>query len=277
MCEMFAGAERRPVKENLSGDCTAEEGKILPAYPAAGVKSHGDETVDIVTIHALKKYFGQGPGQVKALDGVNLSIEKGKFTAIVGASGSGKTTLLNMIAGLYRPTEGKVVVDGVDLARLTEDQLTIFRRRKVGFVFQEYNLVPELTVRENILFPLLLDGSRPDGVFFSRIVALLGLGDKLNAFPHMLSGGGAQCAAIARALITRPSIILADEPTGSLDAKNGQNVAGLLKMTAESFHQSLIMITHHPEIAQLAHRLVRLRDGRIVDGKEKEENPLSPA
>lgn len=277
MCEMSAGAERRPVKENLSGDCTAEEGKILPAYPLAITKSHGDETVDIVTIHALKKYFGQGPGQVKALDGVNLSIEKGKFTAIVGASGSGKTTLLNMIAGLYRPTEGKVVVDGVDLARLTEDQLTIFRRRKVGFVFQEYNLVPELTVRENILFPLLLDGSRPDGVFFSRIVALLGLEDKLNAFPHMLSGGGAQCAAIARALITRPSIILADEPTGSLDAKNGQNVAGLLKMTAESFHQSLIMITHHPEIAQLAHRLVRLRDGRIVDGKEKEENPLSPA
>lgn len=220
--------------------------------------------MDIVTIHALKKYFGRGPGQVKALDGVELSIEKGRFTAIVGASGSGKTTLLNMIGGLYQPTEGSVTVDGMDLARLTEEELTVFRRRKVGFVFQDYNLAPELTIRENILLPLLMDEARPDGIFFSEITGLLGLKEKLDAFPHMLSGGGQQCAAIARALIARPSIILADEPTGSLDGKTGQSVAGLLKMTAEYFHQSLIMITHSEELAQLADRVVRLQDGRIV-------------
>ena len=220
--------------------------------------------MDIVTIHALKKYFGRGPGQVKALDGVELSIEKGRFTAIVGASGSGKTTLLNMIGGLYQPTEGSVTVDGMDLARLTEEELTVFRRRKVGFVFQDYNLAPELTIRENILLPLLMDEARPDGIFFSEITGLLGLNEKLDAFPHMLSGGGQQCAAIARALITRPSIILADEPTGSLDGKTGQSVAGLLKMTAEYFHQTLIMITHSEELAQLADRVVRLQDGRIV-------------
>ncbi len=220
--------------------------------------------MDIVTIHALKKYFGRGPGQVKALDGVELSIEKGRFTAIVGASGSGKTTLLNMIGGLYQPTEGSVTVDGMDLARLTEEELTVFRRRKVGFVFQDYNLAPELTIRENILLPLLMDEARPDGIFFSEITGLLGLKEKLDAFPHMLSGGGQQCAAIARALITRPSIILADEPTGSLDGKTGQSVAGLLKMTAEYFHQTLIMITHSEELALLADRVVRLQDGRIV-------------
>lgn len=172
--------------------------------------------MDIVTIHNLKKYFGKGFRQVKALDGINLSIEKGKFTAIIGASGSGKTTLLNTIGGLYEPTEGSVIVDGVNLAELTEEQLTVFRRRKVGFIFQDYNLVPELTIRENILFPLALDDSRPDEVFFSEIIKMLGLNEKLNDYPHMLSGGGQQCAAIARALLTKPAIILADEPTGSV-------------------------------------------------------------
>lgn len=166
--------------------------------------------MDIVTIHNLKKYFGRGARQVKAVDGISLSIEKGKFTAIVGASGSGKTTLLNMIGGLYEPTEGTVIVDGVDLSGLTEEQLTVFRRRKVGFVFQDYNLVPELTIKENILFPLGLDDSQPDEVFFKEIIRALGLRDKLEQYPYMLSGGGQQRAAIARALITKPAVILAD-------------------------------------------------------------------
>ncbi|KAI4441547.1 ABC transporter ATP-binding protein [Schaedlerella arabinosiphila] len=221
--------------------------------------------MDIVTIRNLKKYFGEGPRQVKALDGIDLTIEKGRFLSIVGASGSGKTTLLNTIGGLYEPTEGTVIVDGTDLSELTEEQLTVFRRRKIGFVFQDYNLVPELTIRENILFPLAMDDSRPDEVFFRKIIHLLGLDERLNQYPHMLSGGGQQCAAIARALITKPAIILADEPTGSFDARTSQNVAGLLKMTAETFHQTLIMITHNQELAQLADRMLRLRDGRIVD------------
>ena len=221
--------------------------------------------MDIVTIRNLKKYFGEGSRQVKALDGIDLTIEKGRFLSIVGASGSGKTTLLNTIGGLYEPAEGTVIVDGTDLSELTEEQLTVFRRRKIGFVFQDYNLVPELTIRENILFPLAMDDSRPDEVFFRKIIHLLGLDERLNQYPHMLSGGGQQCAAIARALITKPAIILADEPTGSFDARTSQNVAGLLKMTAETFHQTLIMITHNQELAQLADRMLRLRDGRIVD------------
>lgn len=221
--------------------------------------------MDIVTIRNLKKYFGEGPRRVKALDGIDLTIEKGRFLSIVGASGSGKTTLLNTIGGLYEPTEGTVIVDGTDLSGLTEEQMTVFRRRKIGFVFQGYNLVPELTIRENILFPLAMDDSRPDEMFFRKIIHLLGLDERLNQYPHMLSGGGQQCAAIARALITKPAIILADEPTGSFDARTSQNVAGLLKMTAETFHQTLIMITHNQELAQLADRMVRLRDGRIVD------------
>lgn len=172
--------------------------------------------MDIVTIHNVKKYFGKGPRQVRAIDGVSLSIEKSRFTAIVGASGSGKTTLLNLIGGLYEPTEGTVIVDGINLSVLTEEQLTIFRRRKVGFVFQDYNLVPELTIRENILFPLALDDSCPDQMFFAQIVEALGLKEQLERFPYMLSGGGQQCTAIARALITKPSVVLADEPTGSV-------------------------------------------------------------
>lgn len=205
---------------------------------------------------------------VRAVDGVNLTIEKGRFTAVIGSSGSGKTTLLNLIGGLYCPTEGTVIVDGIDLSSLDEDHLTVFRRRKVGFIFQEYNLVPDLTVRENILFPLALDNSRADMAFFGRLTELLGLERYLDSFPHMLSGGAQQCTAIARALMTRPAIVLADEPTGSFDAKTSQNVAGLLKLTAETFHQSLIMITHNLELAQLADRVIRLEDGRVVsDGR----------
>ncbi|MCI9120807.1 MAG: ABC transporter ATP-binding protein [Oscillibacter sp.] len=220
--------------------------------------------MDAAVVQNLKKYFGRGPLQVKAVDGIDLSIEKGRFTAIAGASGSGKTTLLNLIGGLYPPTEGTVLVDGVNLGALREEERTVFRRRKIGFVFQGCGLVPELTVRENILLPLALDKSRPDAVFWEELTGLLGLTEKLDCFPSMLSGGGQQCTAIARALITRPSIILADEPTGNFDIKTSQNVAGLLKMTVDVFHQTLVVITHNPELAQLADRVVRLKDGRIV-------------
>ena len=220
--------------------------------------------MDMITVQNLKKYFGEGPRQVKAVDGIDLSMEKGELTAVIGASGSGKTTLLNLIGGLYQPTEGTVTVHGVDLGTLREEELTVFRRRRVGFVFQDCSLVPELTVRENILLPLALDGSRPDAAFFEELTCLLGIQKKLDCFPHMLSGGGQQCAAIARALITRPAVILADEPTGSFDVKTSQNVAGLLKMTVDVFHQTLVMITHNLELAQLSDRVVRLRDGRVV-------------
>lgn len=220
--------------------------------------------MDIVEIKHLKKYFENGPQTVKALDGIDLTIEKGKFTAIVGASGSGKTTLMNTIAGLYSPTEGSVMVDGWNLSDMDDEQLTVFRRRKIGFVFQEYNLIPELTVKENIVFPLALDDSRPDAEYLSRLVSLLGLADYLDAYPYMLSGGAQQCTAIARALITKPSIVLADEPTGSFDVKTTQNVAGLLKMTAAAFRQTLVVITHNLDLAQLADRVVRLQDGKIM-------------
>ena len=220
--------------------------------------------MDVVEMRHVKKYFKDGSQIVKALDGIDLSIEKGKFTVIVGASGSGKTTLLNTIAGLYEPDEGTVIVDGLNMSKMGEEQLTVFRRRKIGFVFQGYNLIPELTIKENIVFPLELDDARLDAAYFSNLVHLLGLDHYLDAYPHMLSGGAQQCTAIARALITKPSIVLADEPTGSFDMKTTQNVAGLLKMTAATFHQTLVVITHNPDIAQLADRVVRLQDGKIV-------------
>lgn len=220
--------------------------------------------MNIITIQNLKKYYGKGEGQVKALDGIDLSIEKGKFTAIIGASGSGKTTLLNMIGALDRPDEGEVIVDGVRLSGMKEKELAVFRRSKVGFVYQNFNLVPTLTVRENILFPLSLSGNTPDMAFFQEITQTLGLSERLDAFPEQLSGGGQQRAAIARALIMRPALILADEPTGNLDSRNGQNVLGLLKLSVETWHQTLIMITHNLELAQMADRVVRIEDGRIL-------------
>ena len=220
--------------------------------------------MNIVTIQNLKKYYGKGEGQVKALDGIDLSIEKGKFTAIIGASGSGKTTLLNMIGALDRPDEGEVIVDGVRLSGMKEKELAVFRRSKVGFVYQNFNLVPTLTVRENILFPLSLSGNTPDMAFFQEITQTLGLSERLDAFPEQLSGGGQQRAAIARALIMRPALILADEPTGNLESRNGQNVLGLLKLSVETWHQTLIMITHNLELAQMADRVVRIEDGRIL-------------
>ncbi len=220
--------------------------------------------MEIISLHNVKKYYGSKENTVKALDGIDLTIRQGAFTAIVGASGSGKTTLLNMMGGLDVPDTGEVIVDGVNLSGLKEEQLAVFRRKKVGFIFQNYNLMPTLTVEENILFPLDLDGSAPDEGYLREIIELLGLKDRLTAFPDMLSGGGRQRVAIARALAAKPSIILADEPTGNLDSQNGQNVAGLLKMTTELFHRTLVMITHNMELAQLADRVVRLQDGRIV-------------
>ncbi|HIR60899.1 MAG TPA: ABC transporter ATP-binding protein [Candidatus Faecivivens stercoravium] len=220
--------------------------------------------MDIVTVQNLKKTFGKGANKVEALRGIDLSVEKGSFTAIIGASGSGKTTLLNMIGGMDVPDEGEVTVDGVRLSGLKERELAVFRRSKVGFVYQNFNLVPTLTVRENILFPLSLAGSAPDTAFFDEVTSLLRLKDRLDRYPHELSGGGQQRAAIARALIAKPSILLADEPTGSLDSKTGQNVLGLLKLSAETYRQTLIMITHNLEIAQMAGRVVRIEDGKIV-------------
>lgn len=219
--------------------------------------------MNIVTVRNLKKTYGKGENRVRALDGINLEIEKGKFTAIIGASGSGKTTLLNMIGGMDVPDVGEVVVDGVSLRGLKERELAVFRRGKVGFVYQNFNLVPTLTVKENILFPLSLAGSTPDPVFLEEIVRLLHLEDRLQAYPGELSGGGQQRAAIARALVAKPSILLADEPTGNLDSKTGQNVLGLLKLSVETYRQTLIMITHNLELAQMADRIVRIEDGRI--------------
>lgn len=218
----------------------------------------------ILQTENLKKYFGSGENEVRALDGVDLSFEKGSFTAIVGSSGSGKTTLLNLMGGLERPTAGKVILDGVDLYSLKEEQLAVMRRHKTGFIFQKYNLIPILTVYENILFPLDLDNSRPDGDFLEELLSLLLLKDRLHAFPHELSGGQQQRVAIARALASRPAVLLADEPTGNLDSRTGQNVAGLLKLCTERFHQTLVMITHNLELAQLADHVLRLEDGRII-------------
>lgn len=215
-------------------------------------------------MHNVKKYYGTGSNQVKALDGINLTIAQGEFVAIVGASGSGKTTLLNVMGGLDSPTEGEVIVDGVKLSHLREEQLAVFRRKKVGFIFQNYNLVPTLTVEENIRFPLDLDGADPDAGFLNEVTDLLGLQDIMDVYPETLSGGQQQRVAIARALSAKPSIILADEPTGNLDSKNGQNVAGLLKMTTELYHRTLVMITHNLELAQLADRVIHIEDGRIV-------------
>lgn len=219
--------------------------------------------MEIVTVNQLKKYFGKGEAQVKALDGIDLSIEKGKFTVIIGASGSGKTTLLNMIGGLDTPDAGEVIVDGVNLSGLKESELAVFRRSKVGFVYQNFNLVSTLTVKENILFPLSLAGSTADQAFFEEVIGMLRLEDRLNAYPHALSGGGQQRVAIARALVAKPAILLADEPTGNLDARSGQNVLGLLKMSVETYHQTLVMITHNLEIAQMADRVIRIEDGRL--------------
>jgi len=220
--------------------------------------------MSILQATELKKYYGTEPNITRALDGVTLSIEKGEFVAIVGTSGSGKSTLLNMIGGLDVPTSGQVVVDGKELSKLKDEELTVFRRRKIGFIFQNYNLVPVLNVYENIVLPVELDGNKVDKKFMKEVVQMLGLEDKLNNMPNNLSGGQQQRVAIARALVSKPAIVLADEPTGNLDSKTSADVLELLKTTSQKFHQTLVMITHNSEIAQLADRIIRIEDGKIV-------------
>ena len=220
--------------------------------------------MSILQTTELKKYYGTKPNITKALDGVNLSVEQGEFVAIVGTSGSGKSTLLNMIGGLDVPTSGKVIVDGRDLSTVKDEQLTIFRRRKIGFIFQNYNLVPVLNVFENIVLPVELDGNKVDKKFMKEVVRMLGLEDKLNNMPSNLSGGQQQRVAIARALVSKPAIVLADEPTGNLDCMTSSYVLSLLKVTSMKFHQTLVMITHNNEIAQLADRIIRIEDGKII-------------
>ena len=212
----------------------------------------------------LRKVYGSGDTEVRALDGVDLTVEKGEFVAVVGTSGSGKSTLLHMLGGLDRPTGGTVTVDGKELSAMRDEELTIFRRRKIGFVFQNYNLVPVLNVYENIVLPIQLDGNAPDKAYVERIIETLGLEAKLQNLPNNLSGGQQQRVAIARALSTKPAIILADEPTGNLDSATSLDVMGLLKVTAKKFSQTIVMITHNEELAQMADRIIRIEDGRIV-------------
>ena len=212
----------------------------------------------------LRKVYGSGDTEVRALDGVDLTVEKGEFVAVVGTSGSGKSTLLHMLGGLDRPTGGTVTVDGKELSAMRDEELTIFRRRKIGFVFQNYNLVPVLNVYENIVLPIQLDGKAPDRAYVDQIIETLGLEAKLQNLPNNLSGGQQQRVAIARALAAKPAIILADEPTGNLDSATSLDVMGLLKVTAQKFSQTIVMITHNEELAQMADRIIRIEDGRIV-------------
>ena len=223
--------------------------------------------MDILQTENLTKYYGEEPLVVKALDGITLQIEQGSFTAIVGTSGSGKSTLLHMLGGLDTPTGGSVVVDGQSLGKMSRSELTIFRRRKIGFIFQNYNLIPNLNIYDNIVLPVELDGRSVDRQYLDNIVSVLGLEGKLERKPNKLSGGQQQRAAIARALITKPAIVLADEPTGNLDSRTSQEVVGLLQSTGRQFHQTIVMITHNDEIAQIADRTIRIEDGRIAEGR----------
>jgi len=218
----------------------------------------------ILSTQGLKKYYGTEPNIVRALDGINLSIEGGEFVTIVGMSGSGKSTLIHMLGGLDKPTDGTVQVDGHELSLMSADQLTIFRRRNVGFVFQHYNLIPILSVYENIVLPIELDGNQVDTAFVEQIIQAIGLTDKKNAMPNQLSGGQQQRVAIARALASKPAIILADEPTGNLDSRTSQDVLGVLKLTASLFQQTIVVITHNEQIAQLADRIIHIEDGKII-------------
>ncbi|MCI9595713.1 MAG: ABC transporter ATP-binding protein [Firmicutes bacterium] len=224
----------------------------------------------VLQTKGLKKYYGKGESLVKALDGVNISIEQGTMSAIVGTSGSGKSTLLNMLGGLDRPTEGTITIEGKDISTLKDESLTIFRRRKIGFIFQAFNLVPVLNVYENIVLPIELDGETVDEAHIEEIIKVLGLESKRNSMPNQLSGGQQQRVAIARALATKPAIVLADEPTGNLDSKTSQDVLSLLKVTGQKFNQTIVMITHNESIAQMADRIIRIEDGRIQKRGERD-------
>lgn len=221
----------------------------------------------VLETHNLKKIYGSGETEVRALDGVNLRIEHGEFVAVVGTSGSGKSTLLHMLGGLDRPSDGKVYVDGKDIFALKDEELTIFRRRKIGFVFQNFNLIPTMNVYDNIILPIGLDGHKPDGEYVKQIIEMLGLEKKLSNLSENLSGGQQQRVAIARALASKPAIILADEPTGNLDSRTSQDVLGLMKVSSERFKQTIVMITHNEEIAQMADRIIRIEDGKIAGGQ----------
>ncbi len=218
----------------------------------------------------VRKIYQTPSGEVHALDGVSISVEDGAFVSVIGSSGSGKTTLLNMLGGLDCPTQGEVIVRGEDIGKLKKDDLTVFRRRNIGFVFQNYNLVPVLNVYENIILPRQLDGREADGEFFERVIDTLKLQKKLNSMPHMLSGGQQQRVAIARALSSKPAVILADEPTGNLDSVTGMEVAGLLKSSASLFHQTIVVVTHNEEIAQMADYSIRIEDGKVRGGRDEE-------
>lgn len=220
--------------------------------------------MSILVAENLKKYYGEGETLVKALDDVSLSVEKGEFVSIIGTSGSGKSTLLHMLGGLDNPSSGNVVIDGTDISKMKGDELCIFRRRKIGFIFQSFNLVPSITVYDNIILPLQLDGKKVDKEFVNKVVDVLGLSNKLDRIPSKLSGGQQQRVAIARALASKPAIILADEPTGNLDSKTSHDVLGLLKETGKKFDQTIVMITHSNEIAQKADRTIRIEDGHII-------------
>ena len=220
--------------------------------------------MSILVAEHLKKYYGEGETLVKALDDVSLKVERGEFVSIIGTSGSGKSTLLHMLGGLDNPTEGRVIIDDTDISGLRGDKLCIFRRRKIGFIFQSFNLVPSISVYENIILPIRLDGKKVDTEFVENVVETLGLSNKLKRIPSKLSGGQQQRVAIARALASKPAIILADEPTGNLDSKTSQDVLGLLKTTGKKFNQTIVMITHDDEIAQMADRTIRIEDGHIV-------------
>lgn len=223
--------------------------------------------MSILSTDHLTKQYGSEPNIVRALDDVSISVEKGEFVAIVGTSGSGKSTLLNMLGGLDRPTSGSVRVGKYELGKLKDEDLTVFRRRRIGFIFQNYNLVPVLNVYENIVMPIQLDGKKPDTAFIQEVVTLLGLEKKLYSMPNQLSGGQQQRVAIARALASKPAIILADEPTGNLDSKTSDEVIELLKVTGKKFDQTIVMITHNPEIAARADRCIRIEDGKIAEAE----------
>lgn len=223
----------------------------------------------ILEVKDLRKIYGSGENEVRALDGVSISVDEGEFVAIVGTSGSGKSTLLNMIGGLDRPTSGSVIIRGKELLRMKDERLTIFRRRNIGFIFQNYNLLPVLNVYENIVYPIEIDGANPDTKFVKYVIKTLGLENKLNNMPNNLSGGQQQRVAIARALSTKPAIILADEPTGNLDSKTSMDVVLLMQSVSKQFHQTIVMITHNEEIAQMADRIIRIEDGKVVSGGVK--------
>ncbi len=244
-----------------------ETGLIRSGYIIISIKLKGAMEMNILSVNNVTKYYGKEPVLVKALNGITMEVEAGSFTAVVGTSGSGKSTLLHILGGLDTPTSGSVIVDGQELGGMEKNELAIFRRRKIGFIFQNYNLIPNLTVYDNIVLPVELDGRKVDSEYLTIIVQTLGLADKLNRKPVKLSGGQQQRVAIARALAAKPAIILADEPTGNLDSHTSQEVISLLKSTGRTFHQTIVMITHNDEIAQSADRAIRIEDGRIVESR----------